>query len=727
MANDSDSSDESLGGFSSGDDDPFAFQQRKFTKRPASSTGNDSDSDSSNSSCSSSPPAGSANGRKGAKKAAQRGRPKRKGNAGKRRDRSSFDLDSSSSDSSSSDDDKENKKRKSPSRRSVGRGKGKGKGTKSVTECIDLSSDSDSSEDESDKPQLSVASTSSTITRRMTRTAARAAAAAASAVSDSGSSSKRKKPDLKNANKDTVDALTEARQAMKALQEAQKYRAEDVSFELDKGDESDIVCVDEPATESSLGATSAGVAFGSTATGALGGIQASISEAPSGMLIRLNVRVVVLAGKNKDLNGKKVMCKIRTGEKLQQLVDQLSKSCPHLVTGSSDVKLSFDGETLNLAKTPASFDMEDEDLVDALVPSSNASGKVSASTSQKPSVQGIPAASESRVKIRTRIKGGDPRKTNYYSLRKTDPLHKLIGAYETQHRKSSEVLSSCSVYLEYNGRKLKPSSTPEDEGIIDNTLLEINDDVERKLQLQRVSRAGASSPQPGQIVVKCRINGNEKTMQTYAILPTDQFGVVINEFCSRNGWNNTDCTFEFDGEQLKTNQTPMQLDLEGDEIIEVIVSESVLASSCAAPSTDSSNVPSNPAPSSRPRSARSTRSSSSSILNSLPSPSVGRSSRRNASQRSATASSTASQTIIAIQVVRNNVSNKKKKFKLYSTDTLEKLNAGYKQYYKKKGCKRVAFYVDGTKVNDKNVTLASLGLRDMSVIVAMENGKKLTT
>mmetsp|Transcript_52018 Transcript_52018/g.156117 ORF Transcript_52018/g.156117 Transcript_52018/m.156117 type:complete len:95 (-) Transcript_52018:125-409(-) len=69
-------------------------------------------------------------------------------------------------------------------------------------------------------------------------------------------------------------------------------------------------------------------------------------------------------------------------------------------------------------------------------------------------------------------------------------------------------------------------------------------------------------------------------------------------------------------------------------------------------------------------------------------------------------------------------SKKSKKFKLYSNDTLDKLREGYKKYYKKRGCRSVEFYLHGAKLNKKS-TVESLGLREMDVIVAMENGKKL--
>mmetsp|Transcript_52019 Transcript_52019/g.156118 ORF Transcript_52019/g.156118 Transcript_52019/m.156118 type:complete len:709 (-) Transcript_52019:125-2251(-) len=704
MANDSDSSDESLGDFSV-NDDPFSFEQRKFvgTKKASCKTSysiSGDDSDSNSSSWSSSP--STRMGRKGAKKVAPKGRPRKRASGMKKRHRSSFDIDYSSSDSSSSDEDKENNT-KSSTRRSVV--KGNAKGSRTVPACIDLSSDSS---DESVIPPPSRANSSST-TRRVTRTAARAAAAAA-AASKSESPSKRKKSDLLDANKDTVNALQEARQAMEALKEAQQYRAEDTSFELE---DNVLVCIDdESGTDSSFQVFSPEMASGLRQ-------KASPSEAPTGMPIRLNVRIITSNGNSSGYDGEKVMCKIRTDEKLQAILSQLSS-----VIGSCHAKFSFDGQNLSLEKTPIFYDLEDEDLVDAVIQTTKVPGKIgSCAGSQSSSLRNIPTRTkinESRVVVRTRIKGGDPRRIYDFSIRKTDPLQKLIDAYGKENRESGSFQTTESVNLEYNGRPLKPSTTPANEGIVDNCMLEINDEVERQLQRRCISRVGASSPQPGRILVKCRINGNDKNMQSFGILPSDAFRVLIDDFCSQNALTSTDCKFKFDGELLRTNQTPLQLDVEGDEIIEVLVSESVLATAQSSSLAGNSRLPSSK---SEPTLSRqSTRSAPSSRLNSAYTRSDNCSSVGSSPPRSLLSDS--SKIVVSIQIMRNNDSKKSKKFKLYSNDTLDKLREGYKKYYKKRGCRSVEFYLHGAKLNKKS-TVESLGLREMDVIVAMENGKKL--
>jgi hypothetical protein len=56
---------------------------------------------------------------------------------------------------------------------------------------------------------------------------------------------------------------------------------------------------------------------------------------------------------------------IGTQEPLQVLVDQLREMKPEIA--SQQIQFSFDGERLRMDQTPASLDMEDEDLIDVKI------------------------------------------------------------------------------------------------------------------------------------------------------------------------------------------------------------------------------------------------------------------------------------------------------------------------------------------------------------------------
>ena len=51
------------------------------------------------------------------------------------------------------------------------------------------------------------------------------------------------------------------------------------------------------------------------------------------------------------------------------------------------------------------------------------------------------------------------------------------------------------------------------------------------------------------------------------------------------------------------------------------------------------------------------------------------------------------------------------------------MQAGYLKCYRDKGCSSVIFYHKNMPINDTSKTFASLGVKDMDVLVAMENGK----
>eukprot|EP00568_Trieres_chinensis_P012217 CAMPEP_0183302560 /NCGR_PEP_ID=MMETSP0160_2-20130417/8296_1 /TAXON_ID=2839 ORGANISM="Odontella Sinensis, Strain Grunow 1884" /NCGR_SAMPLE_ID=MMETSP0160_2 /ASSEMBLY_ACC=CAM_ASM_000250 /LENGTH=286 /DNA_ID=CAMNT_0025465341 /DNA_START=33 /DNA_END=893 /DNA_ORIENTATION=- len=279
--------------------------------------------------------------------------------------------------------------------------------------------------------------------------------------------------------------------------------------------------------------------------------------------------------------------------------------------------------------------------------------------------------------------------------------------YLKEHQANRSGYEANLIQFEYNGRTLDLSSTPKSEGLVDNTILEICDEMERQKQLQINHDLESTSLKSGKIFVKCRINGDNETMKRYGLCPRDPFQLMINEFCLKTGVPSAECKFNFDGNLLRPSDTPVSLDIEGDEIIDVVIQKSGLAREASIFTAKSST------PSLHPELSSSAQSTSANCVT---------------SQEEITGSDVTSvgreKDVVAILVLRNGHSAKPKKFRLYHSDTIGKLKQGYKTVYKNRKCRSVAFYLNDSKIQNDTATLFSLGLKDMDSLVAMENGRK---
>ena len=73
------------------------------------------------------------------------------------------------------------------------------------------------------------------------------------------------------------------------------------------------------------------------------------------------------------------------------------------------------------------------------------------------------------------------------------------------------------------------------------------------------------------ISLRIRMNGDDKQIQMYKIKHTDKFSKLLQLFLEKNNLPENKATLKFYGMALDLDQTPQGEDLDGDEIIEVIV------------------------------------------------------------------------------------------------------------------------------------------------------------
>ena len=344
----------------------------------------------------------------------------------------------------------------------------------------------------------------------------------------------------------------------------------------------------------------------------------------------------------------KVGLKIKMDQPLQHLVDQFQKG--------KITQMKFDGQNVNLTKTPSFYDMDDEDLIDSVVTAdSNIRSSASAFST------GLPARREEMIVIHVRGTAGSRNET--YQMKKSDPLNKVVNDYCKKNNLGS-------ITLDYNGRKLDASQS----------CAQLN--IANDAHLDAVVVGGPS------INLIFRINGKANETEHIAIRMKGTFQQAFETFAQRRNVTVSQCKFVFDGETLRPSTTPEQLDLEGDEIIDVKVTESA-----------SSAVP--------PRAAALTTTQATCRI-----------------VAPASAAAAAPPVMITFETNRNQNKNpRQKKWKLLDTSPVTALKTDYSKYYKSKGCKRVKFYFQNQLITNESQSLRDLGIRNGDRVYAMENGK----
>ena len=409
--------------------------------------------------------------------------------------------------------------------------------------------------------------------------------------------------------------LEAAKRARAALLQSQVYHAEDVAV---PSLPSQVVQPSSPAVfdlESNDFETS-------TASEVVGNAP-SAAASYTGAMITMYLRYRDTFS-NKE---SKVNMKIKMDQPLQHLVDEFQFG--------KITQIKFDGQNLDLTKTPSFYDMDDEDLVDAVVTST-------------------------KVVIHVRSAGI---RNETYQMKKSDPLEKLIDDYCKKNQLST-------IVLEYNGRKLDTSQSSAQLNIPNDSYLD-------------ALVAGGSV-----INLIFRVNGKVSETERISIRMKETFQLAMESFAQRRKVTVSQCKFVFDGEVLRSLSTPEQLDLEGGEIIDVSVMESV--------------------PQQRAATNQRTTTAAVSVTSS--------------------AAAAAAPVMITIETNRNQNNNpRQKKWKLLNTSSIAKLKTDYCKYYKSKGCKSVQFYFRNTLIQDESNLLRDLGIGDGDTVYAMENGKAFTS
>jgi len=329
-------------------------------------------------------------------------------------------------------------------------------------------------------------------------------------------SPKKKKSPAKQSSQHTAiraraeSALEYAKRAREEMKRAQNYHAEDVEVKLPtprKKAAVESIDVDDSSVEEVE-------ALKPAATAAA--VPKPKEAVYKGDLLRITLRY-------KDSTNQKdcqAVLRIRSDEPLRMLKERFQG-------GGSIASLKFDGDKLDMNKTPQFYDMEDEDLVDAVVQGGTAGG-------------GGGKAPPDVVKLLVRRSGTTA--SHEFGMPKTACLSKLIAAV-------CEKFKVPHVVLEYNGRSLNPLRSCYDEGISNNATID--------------AIVGET------INLEFRVNGDSKDVHSINAMQRGTFRHAMEVFAAKKKCSVADCKFLFDGEVLKATTTMESLELEGDEIIDV--------------------------------------------------------------------------------------------------------------------------------------------------------------
>jgi len=152
---------------------------------------------------------------------------------------------------------------------------------------------------------------------------------------------------------------------------------------------------------------------------------------------------------------------------------------------------------------------------------------------------------------------GDTTTSHDWQLKRTDPISKLVQVYESKHNVQIDKM----FWRQFN-KQIFFDETP--------NMLHMTHRVTIDLMIQNARHTTLNNSKT--ISLKLRTNGNEKHIQSYDVLPTDPFSVLMDLFLEQNrNIARGDAVFMLDGFALSLDGTPENEDLEGGEIIEVQV------------------------------------------------------------------------------------------------------------------------------------------------------------
>ncbi|EQC27295.1 hypothetical protein SDRG_14916 [Saprolegnia diclina VS20] len=227
----------------------------------------------------------------------------------------------------------------------------------------------------------------------------------------------------------------------------------------------------------------------------------------------------------------------------------LSKFCECHDLVPAGVRFVYDGVAIELGDTPERYDLEDNDVVNAIVDSAAA---YVASKSPAKSMAKSPAKSPAKdiIRVKVRRTGG---KIEIYRISSSMPVQKLLLSFCNVHK-----LSPDDVTLKLLGDTLELDKP------ISHYSLDSTDVVEAACDQ-------AIAEDPTAVSVNLRFLPSTET-EAFKISTTALVKTLVQKVCAKRHLDPAHVRFKIDGELMHPDQPFSQYDLEGDELIDVVLS-----------------------------------------------------------------------------------------------------------------------------------------------------------
>jgi hypothetical protein len=278
-------------------------------------------------------------------------------------------------------------------------------------------------------------------------------------------------------SKATCDVLLKARTAKLELQKAQVYRAEDIYVPLDVPLQNGSLYSSHYHQAEASRWSSGSFPSHLQQHGALGGnVQmpmlpsrppAGSASANLGPSLKITLRsVTVSEGNTSSPSCDKQTITIRRNEQFEALLSRFL-AAKKIDPSSTQVVMKFDGQTIAMSKTPASYDMDDEDMVDCEI-------RIKASTTAAAAAVANPTPAKiggrsCRLKLVTSSGQKGQSTIEMFSIKHLHTVQVLVDQYRAAHN----LTASTNVALKFDGELMKTNRTLQSYDVDDDDQIDV--------------------------------------------------------------------------------------------------------------------------------------------------------------------------------------------------------------------------------------------------------------
>ncbi|KAI9050304.1 hypothetical protein LZ554_005471 [Drepanopeziza brunnea f. sp. 'monogermtubi'] len=282
-------------------------------------------------------------------------------------------------------------------------------------------------------------------------------------------------------------------------------------------------------------------------------------EAPAAKAEDLNNSVISIKGKYQ--NEAEMFFKIKTKAKLGKVFNAY---CDRAGLQRSTVRFLLDGSRVQEEDTPETLQLEDGDMIDAMLEQLGGEGTPSADDKLKTSEAKAPVHIEIRVKDQH---GSEVT----FKIKRTTPLEKVMDAFC-----SRQEIGIKSVRFLFEGQRVQPTDTPillemEDEDVIEVFVEQLGGEVielplrPKPITPEQMEVQPLAASEMLRIIFK---NGTGDEV-TFLMKKSATFDRLFAAYCRRLEISTTSVRFLWKGSRVQPSDTPASLTFEDGEIFEV--------------------------------------------------------------------------------------------------------------------------------------------------------------